>query len=119
MSWNPQQQAMLAAMGYTLYRQAGAEPASAGAESAVVRSPVSGYGAPEGRRDAEATAGQDAPRTPRDAAAKFERLLQALVRASGGRDAGELPLPPLEQLRDSAQAKRALWPVLRALRRRH
>lgn len=89
MSWSPQQQTLLAAMGYTLYRQAGAAPAM----------PVPQASAP-------------APR-----GAHGDRLMQALVRAAGGRDPAALPLPPLEQLRASAAAKRALWPALRALRR--
>lgn len=89
MTWSTQQQAMLSAMGYVLYRQAGAPvPVSAVAESA-------------------APAAALAP----------SRLLQALARAAGGRDPAGLPLPPLEQLRASAAAKRALWPLLRALRR--
>jgi hypothetical protein len=82
MNWSPQQQAMLSAMGYTLYRQTGAA------------------GLPSGPADA----GE-------------ERLFQALQRAAGGRDPSALALPPLAQLRTSAQAKRALWPALRALRR--
>lgn len=81
MSWDPQQQAMLSAMGYTLYRQAGAEPTAG-------RAPASG-----------------------------DRLVQALARAAGGRDISALALPPIEQLRTSGAAKRALWPQLRALRR--
>jgi len=88
MSWNPQQQAMLSAMGYTLYRQAGAAPAAGETPQAAV----------SGR-------------------ASSDRLLQALVRAAGGRDLAALALPPLEQLRASGAAKRALWPRLRALRR--
>ncbi len=75
MTWNPGQQAMLEAMGYTLYRD--------------VRAPD--------------------PAHP---------LMQALRRAAGGRDLSGLALPPLDQLRASAQAKRALWARLRALRRR-
>ena len=90
MSWNPQQQAMLSAMGYTLYRQAGAAPSAQ----------VPGA--------AEATA---------LASGLSDRLLQVLVRAAGGRDLSSLPLPPLDQLRASGAAKRALWPRLRALRR--
>jgi len=93
MNWSPQQQAMLSAMGYTLYRQAGAQPPLA-SETEVVAV-----------REAQARA------RPSD------RLMQALVRAAGGRDPTGLPLPPLEQLRSDAAAKRALWPRLRALRR--
>lgn len=80
MSWNPQQQAMLSAMGYTLYRQAGAE-------------------------------------APASATASTDRLLQALVRAAGGKDLAALALPSMVHLRASGAAKRALWPALRALRR--
>jgi len=93
MSWNPQQQAMLSAMGYTLYRQAGA----------AQESPMPAVG-----------------QTPQAAAsghASTDRLLKALVRAAGGRDLAALLLPPMEQLRASGAAKRALWPRLRALRR--
>lgn len=90
MSWSPQQQAMLAAMGYTLYRPAAA-PAPVLAEAAAVR-------------------GQ-----PPEA---YTRLLAALRRAAGGRELGDVALPPLDRLRADAAAKRALWPVLRALRRR-
>jgi hypothetical protein len=96
MSWNPQQQAMLAAMGYTLYRGAGASPAaSAEMPRNTVESP-----------SAAGLAGQHG------------RLLQALQRAAGGRDLSGLALPPLEVLRRDAAAKRRIWPVLRALRRR-
>jgi hypothetical protein len=91
MSWNPQQQAMLSAMGYTLYRQAGAVPAAMPA--AVSRGDV-------------------AP------GAQTDRLLQALARAAGGHDLAALALPPIEQLRASGAVKRALWPSLRALRRK-
>lgn len=84
MSWQPDQQAMLSAMGYVLYRQA----------PAALPPPVV---------------------VPRPAGFP-ERLWDALLRASGGRDPSSL-LPPAEQLRADARAKRALWPALRALRR--
>ena len=96
MSWSPQQQGMLAAMGYTLYRGAGAAPASAAPVPASVAEATSGSG--------YATAG--------------DRLMKALQRAAGGRDLSGLALPPLDTLRSDAVAKRKLWPVLRALRRR-
>jgi len=93
MSWNPQQQAMLSAMGYTLYRQAGATP------------------------DTPAPAAGETPPAVASGRGSPDRLLQALVRAAGGCDLAALPLPPMEQLRASGAAKRALWPRLRALRR--
>jgi hypothetical protein len=98
MSWNPQQQAMLSAMGYTLYRQAGAPvPPNAAASSS--------------HRLAE-------PEPAFASAGSGDRLLQALARAAGGHDLAALALPPIEQLRASGAAKRALWPTLRALRRK-
>jgi hypothetical protein len=102
MSWDPQQQAMLSAMGYTLYRQAGALPEAAPAAMPAA-TPAAGH------RLAEPTAGR--------APASGDRLVQALARAAGGRDISALALPPIEQLRASGAAKRALWPQLRALRR--
>jgi hypothetical protein len=89
-TWSPQQQAMLAAMGYTLYRLAGQEPAAADLPAKAV--------------------------AIRPTAAATEPLLQALQRAAGGRDLAALALS-LPDLRASAAAKRALWPRLRALRR--
>lgn len=44
-------------------------------------------------------------------------LLKALRRAARRDDLAGLPLPPWEQLRADAAAKRALWARLRALRR--
>ncbi len=86
MSWSPAQQALLAAMGYTLHARVGAMPAPAPARSVP------------------------------DPAPSGDRLMQALRRAARGRELGPA-LPPLDQLRADAAAKRALWPVLRALRR--
>lgn len=98
MSWNPQQQAMLSAMGYTLYRQAGAPvPMPSAGEASPAPAGTARNAAPSGSGD---------------------RLLQALARAAGGHDLATLALPPLEQLRASGAAKRALWPSLRALRRK-
>ena len=96
MSWSPQQQGMLAAMGYTLYRDAGAVPAvTAQAPAGLAETAPAG-----GSRSAG------------------DRLMLALQRAAGGRDLSGLALPPLDTLRSNAAAKRKLWPVLRALRRR-
>ena len=91
MSWNPQQQAMLSAMGYTLYRQAGQAPPASEREVAP---------------------------SPAPAGTSSDRLMKALSRAAGGHDLAALALPPLDQLRHGAAAKRALWPALRALRRK-
>ena len=83
---------MLAAMGYTLHARVGAAVALPGAATALPAM----------------TAAVPAPAN--------DRLLQALRRAARGRELGPA-LPPLEALRGDAAAKRALWPVLRALRR--
>lgn len=87
MTWSADQQTLLGAMGYVLYRQArpGAEPATAAAGEGEVL--------PEGR------------------------LLQALRRAARRDDLSGLGLPPYERLRADAGAKRALWARLRAARR--
>ena len=89
MNWSADQQAMLGAMGYVLYR----------------------HGAPQ---DAPAM-----PAMPADAGARLPegRLLQALRRAARSDDLDGLALPPYEKLRADASAKRALWIRLRAARR--
>ena len=57
------------------------------------------------------------PASRREAApARADRLRQALERAARGRRLDTV-MPPLDQLRASPAAKRAFWPVLRALRR--
>jgi hypothetical protein len=105
MNWTADQQAMLEAMGYTLWRRAG-NPVVAPAAGAAAPSRV----APAAQVDDSAVV---AP-----AGRVGDPLLRALQRAAGGRDLASLPLPPLDQLRGDANAKRDLWPRLRALRRR-
>lgn len=92
MSWDARQRGLLSAMGYRVLRQAGA----------VVAPP-------------EAVVVAETPSAA--AVATDDPLLRALRRAAGGRDPSSLPLPPLDRLRGDAAAKRALWPLLRALRR--
>ena len=95
-SWSPQQREALEAMGLPVYRMAGAAPpGTPAAAPAVMR-------------------GESA------AASTLDPLMLALLRAAGlGRDAaplaGDWPAP--QALRSDPQAKRALWPRLRALRR--
>lgn len=89
-SWSPQQREALEAMGLPVYRMAGAT-APVGAQAVLPGEPVT-----------------DDP------------LMLALLRAAGlGRDAAPLARdwPPPQTLRSDPQAKRALWPRLRALRR--
>ena len=103
MSWSPAQQAMLSAMGYTLH-----------ARVAPAAAPVVAAAAAEASRAHEAPA---MPASRREAApARADRLRQALERAARGRRLDTV-MPPLDQLRASPAAKRAFWPVLRALRR--
>ncbi len=91
MSWSPLQRETLEAMGLPVYR------ATAVAADGVVGVSVL------------------------EAAAADDPLLRALLRAAGrtADDAGALSqiMPASRGLRGHPQAKRALWPTLRALRR--
>ena len=88
MNWSADQQVLLGAMGYVLYRHG-----AAAADAAPDAAPEAGADLPEGR------------------------LLQALRRAARRDDLAGLALPPFEKLRTDASAKRALWARLRAARR--
>jgi hypothetical protein len=66
------------------------------------------------RAAAQATTRMAAPAGT--AASPHTALLAALERAAGGRNLAQLLLD-LPQVRASGAAKRALWPMLRALRR--
>lgn len=93
-AWSPQQREALEAMGLPVYRLA----------SATMQA-----GAPATR-----------PADPGEAASTPDPLTLALLRAAGlGRDAAALARdwPASQTLRRDPQAKRALWPRLRALRR--
>jgi hypothetical protein len=139
--WSPQQQAWLQAMGYTVYLEGGAldaplvaaaavpERQSPMAEAAPAR-PASPAPAPMRR----APVG-DAPETPVTVATVAaparrggglrmpDRLQIALLRASGlnpnePQTRALMDSWPLAELRANPAAKRALWPQLRALRKR-
>jgi uncharacterized membrane protein YccC len=115
-SVSPEQARLLVAMGLepmrlrsadeTLRRQAPAPPAEAQPDQVA-----------RGRPDAGAQGARTAA-APRFAppATRPGLLLEALRRAAGGRDIGEL-VADLERLRREPALKRALWPRLRALRR--
>jgi hypothetical protein len=90
MNWSADQQVLLGAMGYVLYRQGALAGEVAAAEAGVAQD---GQPLPEGR------------------------LLQALRRAARRDDLAGLALPPYEKLRADASSKRALWARLRAARR--
>ncbi len=88
--WSADQERVLRAMGYTPYARAGAMP-----------SPL----VPVEATASIATDGND-----------FDALRAALRRAAGGRDTDAL-IGDLARLRKDPAGKRALWPILRALRR--
>ncbi len=93
-SWSPQQREALEAMGLPVYRMANAS--------------------------APADAQAPMPAGTADVASTLDPLILALLRAAGrGRDAAPLARdwPAPQTLRGDPQAKRALWPHLRALRR--
>jgi hypothetical protein len=110
MSWTAQQAQLLSAMGLEpmRLREAGEtlrrEPPAADRPRPAAPSsrPIPGSLAP--------TASHAPP------ASRPGLLLEALRRAAGGRDIGEL-VADLERLRREPALKRALWPRLRALRR--
>lgn len=105
MTWDAFQREMLAALGHTLYLPADA-PAMR-VEEAVV--------------DVRASATRDIDRSmrPRDAASP-DALMRALLRAAnlGENQVAMLQsdVPPLHSLTGNADAKRKLWPTLRAMR---
>lgn len=98
MSWSPDQQRLLGAMGYTLYQRGAPGPATMPSR---VEAPVT-----------------IAPPARVAASGSVDKLLAALQRAAPGRDIAALA-GDVEALRRDPLKKRALWPRLRALRRAH
>lgn len=103
MSWDGFQRETLVELGYRLYRPADAGPPAAAAEA-------------EGEAP---LAPSTAPERPPALHPLHRALLRAIGRAAGDRDTAQLcsEWPAPEALRTPA-AKRALWPRLRALRKR-
>ena len=117
MNWSPLQRETLAAMGLSPYRLASASPRDESASKVVPSvAPVErNVSAPiDPRRPAAAARDGDPP----------PALVAALLRAAGrgpdaaDRDAVLRICPPPHALRGDARAKRALWPTLRAMRKR-
>lgn len=123
--WSPQQREWLQAMGHQVWALGGAQSIESGAQAVanVQDAPA------DARREAAALLkGEGAPRArpaapvamPREPA-RADRLLLAVLRAAA-RDSGDADVAALiadpASLRGNAAAKRALWPHLRALRRR-
>lgn len=141
--WSSQQHEWLTALGHTLYVQGTAEapvaralepiaprrePASRELASRELasREPASSAQAPARRAPKpEPVAIRVAEPAPNRAASRLpDKLHFALIRASGcnpnAEDAAAIiaQWPPSHELRGNPAAKRALWPQLRALRRK-
>ena len=130
--WSSQQHEWLTALGHTLYVQGVAEaPVVPVVESAAPRrQPVSTSASPSAapaRRAPRPEPGvaRVAEPAPRRAASRLpDKLHFALIRASGcnpnAEDAAAIfaQWPASHELRGNPAAKRALWPQLRALRRK-
>jgi hypothetical protein len=98
MSWTAEQQRLLGALGYTLYRR--------GAPVVAPAAPASASAMPSESAAARAASGT------------VDTLFAALQRAAAGRDITALAVD-IDALRRNPTRKRALWPALRALRRAH
>ena len=135
--WSASQQAWLQAMGYAVYLEGGAldalPPVQAGMPVVVApeavperpRAPARREPAPRVSPEAPATAPETRAAPPRRGGGPRlpDRLQIALLRASGcnpndPRTRALMEGWPLAELRANPAAKRALWPQLRALRRK-
>jgi hypothetical protein len=127
--WTAQQQQWLQAMGHQVWTLGGAQSVEAAADTvaAIEHAPAQ---APRDRslrdqslREAAALLKGEGASQARNAARAPapDRLMAAVFRAAGrngGDDAVAVLVPDIAALRGNAAAKRALWPNLRALRRR-
>lgn len=140
--WSEQQHSWLQAMGYTLYLQGSAMDAPEPVVEHVPRLPVEAAAVPAARNMPAMQSPQPPRKAPQPIAASEparpttpattagrssvrlpDRLQIALLRASGcNPNASEtralMESWPLAELRANPAAKRALWPQLRALRRK-
>ncbi len=132
--WSSQQHEWLTALGHTLYVQGMAEAPVARVLEPASREPASREPAspaqapprraprPEPAEDIRVRVVEPAPH--RAASRLPDKLHFALIRASGcnpnAADAAAIiaQWPPSHELRGNPAAKRALWPQLRALRRK-
>jgi hypothetical protein len=123
--WSPQQHEWLQAMGHQVWALGGAQSVESGSQAvsnaqdapADARREAAALLKGEAAVRARPAAPAPAPREP----ARADRLLLAVLRAAG-RDSNDADVAALvtdlASLRGNAAAKRALWPHLRALRRR-
>ncbi|HEY5851600.1 MAG TPA: alanine acetyltransferase [Lysobacter sp.] len=121
--WTAQQQQWLQAMGHQVWTLGGAQSVEAAAEHAPAHAPRDRSLREESLREAAALLkGESAPQARNATRAPApDRLMAAVFRAAGrnsGDDAVAVLVPDIAALRGNAAAKRALWPNLRALRRR-
>lgn len=100
MNWSAEQRRLLDALGYEVLAHGRAAPAP-----------------PQRAESAGRPAPAPAAPSPRSGGDIPARLLEALRRAANGADPGAL-VDDLDALRRDPLLKRALWPRLRALRRR-
>ncbi|KQZ56344.1 MULTISPECIES: hypothetical protein [unclassified Lysobacter] len=125
--WSAQQREWLQALGHPALALAGAAPESAPAAPEVAPARVPGHERAPGPRAAHERMPADAPAPERARPAPAARggddaLLRAVLRAAGRRpgdapDEAVLALYDAAALRGYPAAKRALWPLLRSLRR--
>ena len=131
--WSAQQHEWLGALGHTVYVPGAAEapvvaaPARQEAPRQPPRTEVAPVAVPQRGRAPQAEPASAAPvvTAPRRVASRLpDKLHFALIRASGcdpnTPEAATIIArwPPSAELRGNPAAKRALWPQLRALRRR-
>ncbi|MEO8364573.1 MAG: alanine acetyltransferase [Pseudoxanthomonas sp.] len=134
--WSSQQHEWLTALGHTLYVRGTAEtpvasaPTPASGPAVLRRVPAPPAVSPARRAARAEPAAIDVadraalPASPRAASRLPDKLHFALIRASGCNPNAEeaaaiiAQWPPSHELRGNAAAKRALWPQLRALRRK-
>jgi hypothetical protein len=117
MSWSPLQREMLEAMGLSPYLLASAMPADDSPRVAAHENTAASA------KTAVHTSGQTSSARNPQASSDADALAAALLRAAGrdraaaDRDSVLQACPPPLTLRGDPRAKRALWPILRAMRR--
>ena len=122
--WSSQQHEWLTALGHTLYVQGVAEALAAPEPVAPRHPPASPAAARRAPRPEPAAIRVAEPTSHRPPSRLPDKLHFALIRASGcnpnADDAAAIiaQWPPSHELRGNPAAKRALWPQLRALRRK-
>ena len=117
MSWSPLQREMLDAMGLSPYRLASATPTDESPRVIVQENTAAS--AKTAAQNSGQTSSPGNPQVSSDTDALAAALLRAAGRdrAAADRDSVLRACPPPQTLRGDPRAKRALWPILRAMRR--